>query len=40
VRGGPYGEVLIPVIDEVVVDIDYDAMTAQVRLLPGLMKDE
>lgn len=39
VRGGPYGEVLIPVIDQVVVHVDWDGMTADVRLLPGLIEE-
>jgi 16S rRNA processing protein RimM len=36
---GPYGEVLIPVISDVVREIDEDAMTAQVTLLPGLIEE-
>jgi 16S rRNA processing protein RimM len=36
---GPFGEVLVPVIDDVVLDIDEDAMTAQVALLPGLIEE-
>jgi 16S rRNA processing protein RimM len=39
VRGGPFGEVLIPVIEQCVVDVDLDAMTATVRLLPGLIEE-
>ena len=39
VAGGPYGEVLIPVIDEVVVELDREAGTARVRLLPGLIEE-
>jgi 16S rRNA processing protein RimM len=37
---GPYGEVLLPVIDDVVVSVDWDAATATVRLLPGLLGEE
>jgi 16S rRNA processing protein RimM len=40
VRGGPFGEVLVPVIDEVVGRIDERAGTVSVRLLPGLLPDE
>jgi 16S rRNA processing protein RimM len=40
VTGGPYGDVLLPVIDQVIRDIDWDAMTADVTLLPGLLEDE
>lgn len=36
---GPFGEVLIPVIEEVVETVDEDAMTARVRLLPGLIEE-
>lgn len=34
---GEYGEILIPVIDDVVLDYDEDTDTFEVRLLPGLM---
>jgi 16S rRNA processing protein RimM len=37
---GPFGEVLLPVIDDVIVSIDWDAGTATVRLLPGLLAEE
>jgi len=37
---GPFGEVLIPVIDDVVTDFDEDARTASVKLLPGLIEGE
>jgi 16S rRNA processing protein RimM len=37
---GPLGEVLLPVIDDVVLAIDWDAGTATVRLLPGLLAEE
>lgn len=40
VNEGPFGEVLVPVIDDVVVEIDDDAGVATVRLLPGLLDDE
>jgi 16S rRNA processing protein RimM len=39
VRGGPFGEVLIPVIDQCVLELDWDAMVARVRLLPGLIEE-
>ncbi len=37
---GPYGEVLIPVIDDVVLSIDEGTETIEVRLLDGLLGDE
>jgi 16S rRNA processing protein RimM len=37
---GPLGEVLLPVIDDVVLEVDDDARTAMVRLLPGLLPEE
>jgi 16S rRNA processing protein RimM len=37
---GPFGEVLLPVIDDVVVSVDWDVGTATVRLLPGLLAEE
>lgn len=37
---GPYGEVLIPVIDDVVTVFDEDARRVSVRLLPGLIDGE
>jgi len=37
---GPLGEVLIPVIDDCVLDVDRSTGTASVRLLPGLIPDE
>jgi 16S rRNA processing protein RimM len=40
VRGGRLGEVLIPAIDDVVLDIDEDAGRIDVRLLPGLIDGE
>lgn len=39
VRGGGFGEVLIPVIEQCVIDVDWDAMAARVRLLPGLIEE-
>lgn len=39
VTGGPYGEVLIPVIDEVVLQLDHETDSARVRLLPGLIEE-
>jgi 16S rRNA processing protein RimM len=40
VVNGPLGEVLLPVIDDVVLEVDDDARTAKVRLLPGLLPEE
>ena len=37
---GPLGEVLLPVIDDVVLSIDWDARTATVRALEGLLPEE
>lgn len=37
---GPFGEVLIPVIDEVVLDFDEQTDTFEIRLLPGLMPEK
>lgn len=37
---GPLGEVLVPVIDDVVLVIDEDAARLSVRLLPGLLPGE
>lgn len=37
---GPFGEVLIPVIDDVILDIDDGARTLSVRLLDGLLPGE
>jgi 16S rRNA processing protein RimM len=39
VLDGPFGEVLVPVIDDVIGEVDEDAMTAQVTLLPGLIEE-
>jgi len=36
---GPYGEVLLPVIPQVIGEIDESAMTARVTLLPGLIEE-
>jgi 16S rRNA processing protein RimM len=36
---GPFGEVLIPVIDDVVREIDEEEMTAVVTLLSGLIEE-
>jgi len=36
---GPFGEVLVPVIDDVILDVDEDEMTASVTLLPGLIEE-
>lgn len=37
---GPFGEVLIPVIPDVVLDVDLEKRTALVRLLPGLLDEK
>ena len=37
---GPLGEVLLPVIDDVVVRVDYESRTATVQALPGLLPEE
>ncbi len=37
---GPFGEVLVPVIDAVVRAFDEETTTVEVALLPGLMPDE
>lgn len=37
---GPFGEVLVPVIDDVVLEIDDDAREVRVRLLVGLLPEE
>jgi 16S rRNA processing protein RimM len=37
---GPYGEVLLPVIDSVIESVDEDDGMIRVRLLPGLIEDE
>lgn len=37
VEDGPYGQVLVPVIDDVVIEIDEDTETVTVRLLDGLI---
>ena len=38
--GGRFGQVLIPVIDQVVREIDWDASVARVELLDGLIEGE
>jgi 16S rRNA processing protein RimM len=40
VEGGPFGQVCVPVIDDVVEALDEDTRTATVRLLPGLIDEE
>jgi 16S rRNA processing protein RimM len=37
---GPFGEVLIPVIDDVILGYDEDADVVRVRLLPGLIDED
>ncbi|MDZ4181056.1 MAG: hypothetical protein U1E29_17785, partial [Coriobacteriia bacterium] len=40
VEGGPFGQVLIPVIDDVVREIDAEAECIDVTLLDGLIEEE
>ncbi len=40
VRGPRWGEVLVPVIEDVVLEVDEETRTARVRLLPGLLPEE
>jgi 16S rRNA processing protein RimM len=40
VSGGRFGEVLLPVIDHVVLEVDWDKNLARVELLPGLIDGE
>ncbi len=40
VRGESHGEVLIPVIEDVILQIDEEGRTAVVRLLPGLIDED
>jgi 16S rRNA processing protein RimM len=37
---GPLGEILIPVIDQVVLDVDVEQATIKVELLAGLLDEE
>lgn len=37
---GPFGQVLVPVIDDVVRSVDHDGREARVRLLPGLIEED
>lgn len=40
VEDGPFGQVLVPVIDDVMGPVDDGAHTVRVRLLEGLIEDE
>lgn len=40
VVGGPRGEVLLPAIKDVVLELDLDARRLVVRLMPGLLGDD
>lgn len=40
VEGGPLGQVLVPVIDEVIVRVDHEARVVHVRLLEGLVEED
>lgn len=40
VEGGPYGEVLIPVLKQVVLSVDLNIGRVEVSLLPGLIEEE
>jgi 16S rRNA processing protein RimM len=39
VQGEKYGEVLIPAIKQVILDVDLEQKQMQVKLLPGLIED-
>lgn len=39
VRGGRFGEVLVPVIEQCVLAVDHDARLIEVSLLPGLIEE-
>jgi len=39
VEQGPFGQVLIPVIDDVLISIDEETRVASVRLLEGLLEE-
>ncbi len=39
VEDGPFGQVLIPVIDDVVISLDEDSRAVSVRLLEGLLEE-
>lgn len=36
---GPFGQVLVPVVDEIVLEVDHEARRARVRLIPGLIDE-
>lgn len=36
---GPFGEVLVPVIDDVVLSVDWESKIAEVSLIPGLLDE-
>jgi len=38
VNDGPYGEVLLPVIDDVILSVDASSRLVSVRVLPGLIE--
>lgn len=40
ITGGPFGQVLVPVIADVVLEVDDDARHVTVRLLPGLIDED
>lgn len=40
VEGDRFGQVLLPVIDDVILDVDEDAGVVMVRLLPGLIEED
>lgn len=40
VEGGPYGQVLVPVIDDVIAEVAFESGTIAVTLLPGLIDEE
>jgi len=40
VTGGPFGLVLVPVIDDVIIRIDHASRQVEVDLLPGLIEED
>lgn len=40
VEDGPFGQVLVPVIDQVVLEVDEDENVVRVELLEGLIEEE
>lgn len=40
VEGGQYGQILVPVIEQVVLQVDDDGREVRVRLIPGLIEGD